>query len=75
MKVYTYSEARRLFARILDEAREGGEVRVRRQDGTEFSIRPVERRGSPLDVPGVEAGVTREEILEAIRESRRGDGR
>ena len=72
MKVYTHSG--RLFARILDEARDRGEVRVRRQDGTEFSIRPVELRGSPLDVPGVETGVTREEILEAIRESRRGDG-
>ena len=72
MMVYTYSEARRLFARILDEARDGGEVRIRRQDGTEFSIRPVERKGSPLDVPGVETDITREEILEALRESRRG---
>lgn len=72
MKVYTYSEARRLFAQILDEARDGGEVRVRRQDGTEFAIRPVVREKSPLDVEGSEAGVSREEILEAIRESRRG---
>ncbi len=72
MKVYTYSEARRLFAQILDEARDGGEVRVRRQDGTEFAIRPVVREGSPLDVPGADAGLSREEILEAIRESRRG---
>ena len=72
MKVYTYSEARRLLAQLLDEAREGGEVRVRRQDGTEFSIRPVVREGSPLDVESPEAGVTRDEILEAIRESRRG---
>ena len=72
MKVYTYSEARRLFARILDEAREGGEVRIRRQDGSEFSIRPVQAKGSPLDVPGVETDVTRDEILAAIQESRRG---
>lgn len=72
MKVYTYSEARRLFAQILDEARDGGEVRVRRQDGTEFAIRPVAREASPLDVEGAESGVSREEILEAIRESRRG---
>lgn len=70
MKVYTYSEARRWLARVLDEAREGGEVRIRRRDGTEFSLRPVVRESSPLDVPGVETGVTRDEILEAIREGR-----
>lgn len=72
MKVYTYSEARRLLAQVLNEARDDGEIRIRRQDGTEFSIRPVERTGSPLDVPPARTDVTREEIVEAIRESRRG---
>jgi len=71
MKVYTYSDARRLLAQILDEAREEGEVRVRRQDGSEFAIRPVKTIGSPLDVPAVQTDITRSEILAAIRESRR----
>ena len=34
MKVYTYSEARRWLARVLDEAREGGEIRIKRRDGS-----------------------------------------
>ena len=72
MKVYTYSEARRWLSRVLDEARDGGEIRIKRRDGAEFAIRPVEGRGSPLDVPGVDTGVSTEDILGAIRESRAG---
>jgi hypothetical protein len=70
-RVYTYSEARQRFASILDEAKRKGEVRIKRRDGTEFVLRPVEAAGSPLDVPAVDAGVTREDILAAVRESRR----
>ena len=73
MKVYTYSEARRWFARVLDEAREGGEIRIKRRDGTEFAIRPVSANTSPLDVPGVDAGLRREDIIGAIREGRERD--
>lgn len=70
MKVYTYSEARQKLARVLDEARKGGEVRIKRQDGSEFAVRPVSEGGSPLDVSFVETDVTRDEILSAVRESR-----
>jgi antitoxin (DNA-binding transcriptional repressor) of toxin-antitoxin stability system len=70
MKVYTYSEARRWLARVLDEAREGGEIRIKQRDGSEFSLRPVPSAGSPLDVPGVDAGVSLDDIIDAIRESR-----
>ena len=47
MKVYTYSEARQRLSRLLDEAREGGEIRIKRRDGSEFTVRPV-RPGDPL---------------------------
>lgn len=75
MKVYTYSEARQRLARLLDEARRGGEIRIKRRDGTEFTVRPVRPGRSPLDVPGVDAGLTREEIIAAIRESREREAR
>jgi antitoxin (DNA-binding transcriptional repressor) of toxin-antitoxin stability system len=70
MKVYTYSEARQRLARVLDEARSGGEIRIKRRDGSEFAVRPVVPGRSPLDVPGVDTGLERAEILAAIRESR-----
>ena len=73
MKVYTYTEARRWFARVLDEARDGGEIRIKRRDGSEFSVRPVPSTGSPLDVSGVDTDVSIEDIMDAIRESRERD--
>jgi hypothetical protein len=70
MKVYTYSEARRRFAAILDEARSEGSVLIRRRDGQEFVLRPAEGAGSPLDVEPLDLGWSREEIVAAVREGR-----
>ena len=70
MKVYTYSEARRRFAAILDEARAKGSVLIRRRDGQKFLLRPVQESGSPLDVGALELGWSREEIVAAVREGR-----
>ncbi len=71
MNVYTYSQARRHLAAVLDEAKREGEVRITRRDGTAFALRPVEKKASALDVPAVEGvEVTSEEIAEMIREGR-----
>ena len=70
MKVYTYSEARQRLARVLDEAKEKGEIRIKRQDGAEFTIQPVAPTGSPLNVAGVESKVSTSDILNAIRDGR-----
>lgn len=73
MKVYTYSEARQQLDRLLDEALNEGEIRIKCRDGSEFAVRPVRSVGSPLDVPGTITGVTREEILAVVREPRQRD--
>lgn len=70
MRVYTYSEARRKLADLLNRANEEGEVRIRRQDGTEYLVRPRKRQGSPLDVPAVETDLRADEIVAAVREGR-----
>lgn len=70
MKVYTYSEARQKLSAVLDMAEADGEVRIKRRDGGEFVVRPAQRRGSPLDVEGVDTGVSATEIVEAVREVR-----
>jgi PAS domain-containing protein len=69
--VYTYSEARQNLATLLEKAVTEGEVRVRRKDGQVFVIIPEVTAGSPLDVEGVNIELTREEILEFIREGRK----
>jgi len=70
MRVYTYSEARQNFADLLDQAGKEGEIRIRRRDGSEYVLRPRRQEGSPLDVPPVNAGVSAEEIVAAVREGR-----
>ncbi len=71
MKVYTYSEARQRLAQVLEQAKEEGEVRIRRRDGQTFILRPEVPHGSPLDVEGVDLGVTTDEILGFVQEGRK----
>jgi hypothetical protein len=71
MRTYTYSEARRKLASLLDRASEEGEVKIKRRDGQTFIIKPDEGKGSPLDVEGVDLGVTTEEIVKIVQEGRR----
>jgi len=73
MKVYTYSEARQRLSRLLDEARTTGETRIKRQDGSEFTIKPVTSPGSPFDVNGVKTKVSTKDISSAIRQGRERD--
>ena len=69
--VYTYSEARQNLSSLLEKAVREGEVRIRRKDGQVFIILPEKTQGSPLDVEGIDLGLSREEIVEFIQEGRR----
>ena len=71
MKVYSYSEARQRFAEVLRQARREGQVQIRRRDGQLFVVQPAHAAGSPLDVPAVDAALTRTQIVGLVRESRR----
>jgi hypothetical protein len=73
MKIYTYSQAREKLADILEESKKE-EVVIRRRKGDMFSITPkTSSRRSPFEVPGLRKGISRKEIIEAIRDSREGD--
>jgi hypothetical protein len=73
MQVFTYSEARQHFALVLDKAL-NNEVIIQRRDGSRFRIAPCpplkRRERSPLDIPGVDSGVTLEQTLRVLREIR-----
>jgi antitoxin Phd len=71
MKIYTYSEAREKLASILEESKTE-EVLIRRRNGDVFAIVPQSPRPrrSAFDVPCLHKGLTRQEIVEAIRDSR-----
>ena len=70
MRVYTYSEARQNLASLLEAAQREGAVRIRRRDGQSFVLQPESSDTSPLDVEGVDLGVTTDEIVSMIREGR-----
>ena len=70
MNVYTFSEARQKLASVLEEAQRKGAVRIKRRDGSEFEIAPVRSQASPLDVEGVDLGLSVEEIVSVVREVR-----
>ncbi|XHS76649.1 type II toxin-antitoxin system prevent-host-death family antitoxin [Burkholderiaceae bacterium UC74_6] len=70
MKIYTFSEARQNFAAVLDSAQKEGAVRITRRDGRTFTIQPVSGGASPLAVKAVPLDLSREELVEAVREGR-----
>jgi prevent-host-death family protein len=69
MKVYTYSEARRRLADVLNIAR-SEEVIIKRRGGETFSVIYRKSNKSPFDVPGIQTKATTKDILAAVRESR-----
>ena len=71
MKVYTNLETEQSLASILDEAYREGAVGVRRKGGRMFVMRLEPSKGSPLDIKGMNLGVTTDEIVGFIRERRR----
>ncbi len=72
--VVTYTEARQNLASLLEKALTEGEVYIKRRDGRVFVLKPAETKTSPLDVEGVDLGVSTEEIIAFIAESRRFGG-
>ncbi len=71
MKVYTYSQAREKLATILEESKTE-EVVIKRRKGDSYAIvpRPRRHRRSPFDVAGLNKGLSKDEIVDAIRDSR-----
>ena len=70
MKVYSFTEARQNFASVLDLAQKGGSVRITRRDGKAFLIQPDKPAKSPLAVKGVQTGISKKDLLDAISEGR-----
>ncbi len=70
MTIYTFSEARQKFASVLEKAKVEGKVLIKRKDGSVFLIKPLSRKGSSLDVEGVDLKLSADEIIDIIREVR-----
>ena len=69
MRVFTYSEARKRLAEVLDLA-ENDEVVIKRRNGETFSLRRIKKAASPLDIDGLKLDISTTELVAAVRESR-----
>ncbi len=74
MNVYTYTEARQKLASLLDQAVKEGEVRIKRKDGRVFVVKLQPSTKSPLEVEGINLGISSQEILGFIAEGRKSFG-
>lgn len=75
MKLYTYSDARQQFSKVLETASKEGKVLIRRRDGSLFSLVPEKRSQSPFDVDGISTGVSTKDIVGTLRSERGRTGR
>jgi PHD/YefM family antitoxin component YafN of YafNO toxin-antitoxin module len=70
MREYSFTEARQHFAAILEEAKKEGAVCIKKRDGETFYLKPASPKKSPLDVAGVDLGLSSAEIVELVRKGR-----
>lgn len=56
---------------VVDTPDQSEKVKIRRDNGNVLVIRPEAKMASPLDVPGVDLGISTEDILACIHEGRR----
>lgn len=74
MKAFSFREASRNLAGLLDAAKQDGAALVRHQDGRAFVVRPENSLKSVLGVKGVDLGVTTDDIVATVREGRERHG-
>ncbi|OQW91303.1 MAG: prevent-host-death protein [Thiotrichaceae bacterium IS1] len=70
MIVYTFSQARQNLSKVFEQA-QIDEVVIKRKDGSLFAIVPKPIQSSPFAVAGIKTQATTEDIMEAIRDSRK----
>ena len=70
MTVFTDDQVRQQLDTVLTVARRQGEVRVKTQDGKEYSVRPVADSRSPFDIAGVNLNLSADDIVGFVREVR-----
>lgn len=71
MSLYTYSDARQRFDRLFDEAKEKKEAMIQRPNGDLFLLRLVTIPELTQRLPQLEVNLSRQEIVESIREVRK----
>lgn len=70
MRVYTYNQARQNLTSLFKQVKKEGKVLIKKKDGTVFELKPVVENKSPLEVKGINIEISKEEIIDILREVR-----
>jgi hypothetical protein len=70
MSVYTFADARQQFELLFDEAKANKEVIIQRPNGDRFLLRLVTSNELKQALPDLGINLSRQEIVEYIREVR-----
>jgi hypothetical protein len=71
MTVYSFTELQQKISMLLETALREGQIKFKNADGRIFVIRPERpQKKSPFDVQSINLAITRNDIIQAIRESR-----
>lgn len=68
--VQTYLETQENLSALLEKAREQGEVRIQRDNGDIFVLKPDTKQRSAFEVAGIDLGISTEEVVGVVREGR-----
>lgn len=67
---YSYEKAKKSFDLIFKKAALDGKVAIRKGDQI-YILMPASKNTSPLDIEGVDMGMTSKDIVKFIHESRK----
>jgi hypothetical protein len=70
MLTYTYADARQNFMAILNTAKEVREVLIQGDDGASFILKLLPQRKINYNLPALNLDLSREEIVDFVREIR-----
>ena len=70
MKQYSFTEARKNFASVLDTAKQEGIICIYKRNGEAYYLTPAKTQKSPLDVEGIDLRLSSSQIVSILSESR-----
>ena len=70
MRQYNFSEARKNFASVLETAKQEGIICIYKRNGEAYYLTPAKVKKSPLDVEGIDLGLSSSQIMSIVREGR-----
>jgi len=70
MPIYSVTDACQKFDQLLEEAKQQQEVIIKRADNELFILKLAVSTGFPHNLPKLDVGLTRDEIVSYIREMR-----